>query len=612
MKKKILAITIVTLFLGSAILPTITSISTNEIGSLDDSSCYGFIVPIVKLDNETLANDINCRIHHMVNDFLREQIPVYWASTNFTTSILKINGTDEEEMFFEKGTFIIPFTENNTVDTKIIAIICDYNQSSEIEEDAARIPVYQLIESLEIKAHELSEVKIGRYVGCRTHNTQFFMIIATQCGFLDFDIAPAEEIEEKLTNEDYNVIIWPGATIYKLVSSYCLESQLEEIKYNVMNTIREFVSNGGGYVGPCYGSAKPSNLWITSSRRPYFPTLRIAGTIAIEPKPKFDGWVICKQKIIANDNPMTYGLDQLVTDFYGGGPKLICIGKNTHAVTEYQNCCDYLDGTPGWVSNIYKDGKVVSYSSHPEIMAFLEDGFNGRHVVSNTWFHLTNKGIIDISCEKYVNLSVIDSVFENTSNLVNNSIEPLVLFDDVRNSINDSISKIKVLESKIFDIKAIVDEIAASERSTSNMYDTIRKILGGKNISDGINLSTYYFEKTSELLSSIEKIYPLLENDTNFTEKTQSFNETILLKINYIDDLISKAQEDAEKSEDALKRYQNNSWFLPKVREFYINDMLFRIREKISEVFVRISQINHESLKFLRHHWYNYESSIEI
>jgi len=46
------------------------------------SLCYGFILPIVIFENKTFENQIFCRIQHLVNDLLREDVPVYWAASN--------------------------------------------------------------------------------------------------------------------------------------------------------------------------------------------------------------------------------------------------------------------------------------------------------------------------------------------------------------------------------------------------------------------------------------------------------------------------------------------------------------------------------------------------
>jgi len=618
MKTKILCIILISLFLGSTIIPSITSSSIdNKLISLDeDTKCFGFIVPIVKLENKTLENDIDCRIYHMINDFLREKITVYWSAKNFSISIMKIDILEEETMFFEKGTFIIPLTENDTINTKICAIICDYNQTSEIESDSVSIPVYRLMNSLEIKAHELTEIKISRYVGVKTHSTQFYLFVAMDCGFLDFDIVNANEIKDRLTNEKFNVIVWPGAESMKdKLWSYHIEAQIEEIKYQVMPTIREFVANGGGYVGSCYGTCKSSIAYVGQGSilkyKIIIPTIGIGGLVVIpqkneseKPTDSIDDY-FCNQTVINASHPVTYGLNQIVKDF-SSLHGLRVVGSKAQVLAVYP------DKTPCWVSNVYKNGKVISFGSHPEIAAFLEEGFNGRQVVSNTWYHLTNKGIFDLLFTKSVDLSVIDSIFEDTINLINSSIQPAQLFDEVNNNINKSISNLNLLKSEILDIQSIVNQLDNNNSETSKMNKTIRRILGGKYISGGINLSEYYLKKIPGILFSIQRIYPLLENELNITEETDLFIQNMILKINYFKNLTLNAKDDAEKAKASLVKYQNNNWFMTKIKQFYINEMLFKSMEKTSELLVRIFQTYNEALKFLRHYWYDYETQIEI
>jgi len=112
MDKKIVSFIIFSCFLTLSISPLIAS--SEDKG---DVLIYGFIVSLVACENAAIENQINCRIKHMINDFLREQIPVFWATTNITVL------TNEMEQNFYKGTFIIPFTGNNTLDTKLTAII---------------------------------------------------------------------------------------------------------------------------------------------------------------------------------------------------------------------------------------------------------------------------------------------------------------------------------------------------------------------------------------------------------------------------------------------------------------------------------------------------------
>lgn len=53
----------------------------------EEDYCYGFIVSPVKCENITIQDQINCKIRHLINDLLREDIPVYWASSEITTFV---------------------------------------------------------------------------------------------------------------------------------------------------------------------------------------------------------------------------------------------------------------------------------------------------------------------------------------------------------------------------------------------------------------------------------------------------------------------------------------------------------------------------------------------
>ena len=57
----------------------------------EEDYCYGFIVSAVKCENITIQDQINCKIRHLINDLLREDIPVYWASSEITTFVKEID-----------------------------------------------------------------------------------------------------------------------------------------------------------------------------------------------------------------------------------------------------------------------------------------------------------------------------------------------------------------------------------------------------------------------------------------------------------------------------------------------------------------------------------------
>lgn len=615
MKMKILTITIVTLFFGTIFLPNISSISIKELESNDNTLCYGFIIPLVKIGNKTLENEIDCRINHMINDFLREEISVYWAAQNFSATIIKIDKSTDETMFFEKGTFIVPFTENDTINTKICAIVCDYNQTSEIEE-AVKIPTYQLLESIDIKAHELKETKIARYAGARTHYTLFYMFVANDCGFLDFDLIHSTDIREKLTNENFDVFIWPGAELGKEnVGYYYNKARLEEYSNRVMPVIRNFVANGGAHLSSCYGTTKSSILYIYKDPdsllryRVLLPTLGIGGHFVLprntpneHPINSIDDY-FCNQTIINPNHPLAYGLGSIVRDFSSlHGLKVV--GPNAQAVALYP------DNSPCWIANIYNQGRVVSFGSHPEIASFLEEEFNGRHVMSNAWFYLTNKGIFDTNCEYGVNFSVIDNIFENSTIEIDGLCEKI--FENIRQKINQSLLKLDDLESKILDLQLIVKQLDQEDEDIINMNKTLKRMIGGKLISGGISKSNEYLDSSIEHLDSIEQVYQCIQSNDEFLQKVQSFNDTMISKLEIINSLIDEAYKYTENAEQILNEYKDNNWLFPEKRKLGINEILYNGREKLTDSLVSISQLNNYALKFLRHNWYEYETQIEI
>ena len=215
-KKKALYYFVIICFLLSPINQCIANQkpNTTEKGILADSTLlyYGFIIPMTGYENAIIENQITCKNRHLANDLLREQIPVFWASEYFTAYITDITLSNEEEMFFEKGTFIIPFTGNDTLDTKLLAMIWDYNQSSEIDSNSEiKVHVYLLNQAITIKSYQLSEIKIAQYQSLFADGEEHYLEVSRNCGFLTFDFLPEIILNKKLNNLAYNVIMWGGS-----------------------------------------------------------------------------------------------------------------------------------------------------------------------------------------------------------------------------------------------------------------------------------------------------------------------------------------------------------------------------------------------------------------
>ena len=141
--KKIFTIIVVICFFVLSFPQVVSSQGFNG-----DTKSYGFIISYESDGNYIIIDQKNCRIRHMVNDLLRENIQVYWTIENITVNITRMYSEfSNESRLFERGSFIIPFTGDFIDDNKIISIVYDYNKTSEIETNNFQpIPIYILLE----------------------------------------------------------------------------------------------------------------------------------------------------------------------------------------------------------------------------------------------------------------------------------------------------------------------------------------------------------------------------------------------------------------------------------------------------------------------------------
>ena len=92
--KKIFSIIVVICFFVLSFPQVVTSKGFNE-----NSKSYGFIVTYESEGNYTIIDQKNCRIRHMVNDLLRENIQVYWTIENITIYITRIHSEFNNKHF---------------------------------------------------------------------------------------------------------------------------------------------------------------------------------------------------------------------------------------------------------------------------------------------------------------------------------------------------------------------------------------------------------------------------------------------------------------------------------------------------------------------------------
>jgi len=618
--KKLISLLSVVCFLAISINQCIAQLDLEE-----ELSCYGFIVSPVKCENVTIQDQINCKIRHVVNDLLREQIPVYWTTTDATTSVKEIDESEEEtEMFFEKGTFIIPFSGDYVQDVKLTAIIFDYNISSEIETSSAvDIPVYVLLEELGVQVYPLSEVKLAQYKSPVTVGEICFLEISRECGFLSFELLFNSVIAERLNNDEFNVLTHAGAeseyaTFYKIATFYTLTGDL---RYGETKAVRNFVSNGGGYIGSCYGADMAGSgykfgpITIYFKRKSYNPNLPSIGVYAFadfvsKESPGILGEI--QVKIVNDAHPVAYGLDNIVWDLHLGGSEISNVGENVEVISQFYNTGTRMDGTPSWISSKFGNGRVVAFSPHPEIMGFYKTNRThlGKTIISNSLFYTTAEEITVLQLPQTRSFAFIEEIRNETVNILIDTDVGSV-FNGIKNDINETIDEITNLDDYVQQLRDLIREIADEKQVDLNESKTF---LGYKSL--GINVQYYfdifvrYLEDTLETLDRLGEIYPLLQDDPDFVQQIEVLKTDISNRIIEIQNICSQGLEMCENYEKALLKYQQRPLLLPRVKGFLLTDKGHKFYWHIYSVFSYVPQVYFNSLKLLRTSWYNYEASI--
>jgi len=404
------------------------------------------------------------------------------------------------------------------------------------------------------------------------------------------------------------------------------------------NTIRQFVNNGGGFIGSCYGALAASSglirpIPITSLNYAYTPNLpRITPSISLSLcDALMSEFLIGKDTLsrstteITNTNhPVTYGINDTVSEFFKG-PWFVWLGKNTHQLSVFIDLHDLNDnspkhdrlqnkivGTPNWVYSSFGDGKLVLYSSHPEFVnnvPFLfedldwpGDPYYGRRVVHNSLFYVTSIEINNKMINKHHPVSYIEQLGEKTINLTiedNNGSE----FDDIITKIKDTDKTISEIKNTTIQIQNKLNDI---ENESKLFFKKIARLSYVLLYSD---IYHTYYNNSTKTLQLLEKVYPLLQlYDESITDKIELLKTNLTWRLNQTKSLLGEIKQTAENIKNILFNNQHYS-AIQKI-------LLIKEQRKLQRTFETgvkyIPQTYFEPLKLLRHTWYNYEANIAL
>jgi len=357
-------------------------------------------------------------------------------------------------------------------------------------------------------------------------------------------------------------------------------------------------------------------------RRAYNPDLRSIGILAISDivtMPVFKWLEKCaEEKIIDTNHPMAYGLVNPVKNIHAGGPKIIYVGKNAEALTVLQNSSDSLDGSPSWVISDFGSGKVMVFTTHPEIVdsdqhpdlidTGLENYYQGKKIICNSIYYTSMKNEKIINFKNFLNvksvLKVINEEETDKDEIINKKIIDVLiekidknvnLVNNLLNKTNQSINTIKKT--------AYENNIDVENNSIYFLGYLWTYLLGYR-----LKLNLEYLTYIKNTILKIGHIYNYFENNNEFVDELNLIKNITDEQLDEIYEILFDSLDDAEKYQKNLDKYNHNSLF----SSLYDNKLQRFIKNHAKNAGQGItfySKIFFNLLKFLRKSWYNFEST---
>ncbi len=603
-------------------------------GSDKSSHCYGFIVPLPTSDEISKEPEIQYTVMNLINDLLRMNISVYWSFSKLTLQSMEINEDVEPEMrVFEKGTFVVPFTGNINIDSGITVIIYDYNNTHElINKSIPTVETFLLMQELSIHSlYKLTEPKIAYFFGegVTLEALKWYVSPLSQAGFLNNEFLNEDNIITSLNNGNFNTMMWTGGSFISHVLS-----GLSLIKrYLYQSEIKQFVRNGGGYVGTCFGA------YVTSSGMRYMPFNLILYKFPILPSiifMKMQDFLI-SQGLFADINvtiqdsyhPATVGVNKILHGSqirFGGtfsnlGENIKTLGTvksvNMTKINRFSSIFSIFGllyklwtssiiGKTIWTTSEYGKGKIVTFGDHPEL-----GDIQMKRVIHNSMLYVSSKITKDNNFQEAYPLNIIKKQGFESMNL---QIDGMTsdIFNDLYERIGNVISQFYEMSDIYQDIAVTIDNLVEDNQMSKNFRSWIER--------RGLD---YFYKVILRSLSALDD--PNINDDTvNYLKQLDSISQMLLLKnISLIDQLKNLNSYNKEKIDkiyfnninyleilntinSEIKNYQNTS-----SQNDYILKLIRNLEIDLINTDIYATKINFDSLKQLRDAWYLYET-IEV
>jgi glutamine amidotransferase-like uncharacterized protein len=165
--------------------------------------------------------------------------------------------------------------------------------------------------------------------------------------------------------DNFKILCVPGGNMYEYS---------QDISLNGKEHIKDFVKNGGGYIGICGGAyfASEKVIWEGEEVPATFLGL-FDGTAqgAIDEIAPYPGYAMCQVNIVEHNHPITRGLSDTAWILYYWGPVLLPNeGAEVDILGEYDAAEEPAEepvDEPAMVAFEYGSGRVFLIGTHPEI-----------------------------------------------------------------------------------------------------------------------------------------------------------------------------------------------------------------------------------------------------
>ncbi|MFH1013735.1 MAG: hypothetical protein V1769_04420 [Thermoplasmatota archaeon] len=514
-------------------------------------------------------------------------------------------------------------------------MIYDYNVTHELYDDLQQTEILMLLEPLTLEnIYKINEPRTAYYFGDGVYSNSLNWYVSTlyKSGFLTNTFLNDSEVIAKLNTDDFNVLIWPGGEI------------LEDIKSNIslitrilkQNKIKDFVANGGGYIGSCYGAFAASSgtrFFALPLISYYFPHMPSIGFLSIQDCFTALG-ISCSINITVtdNDHPVVYGVHGTINNSQlRGGAVYTWLGKNTQSLGTIKEVnstlwthwfrdlfssnssyakiiidlwIQFTSGKTVWTTSEYGDGKVVTFGDHPEI-----GHITLQRLVHNAMFYVASTDEKNIFLDVSLPLSKVELIAQKSKNItITNASSDIFL--DVYNSIDRNLSdfyRFQSLSQSIFNTTWRL-----IENNTMNVSFGIDIFVSGMwEFRETMKRSIQYFFNSSErentiyFLNKLDNIHnALLIRNISIVESIDTFKDEINVLLSEMSIINNEISEDLDSLQRQLEYYNGSNTQNESILK--ISENLWKNSKLIEK---KCPSIFFDSLKLMREAWYTYESA---